>query len=126
MAVDQALVPRPAHPMVTAAPIPGPFSVTVTDGEDGATVLWVRGEVDVATAPALGAILASLDDGAPRVVVDLSQTTFIGAAGVHVLASARHHRCRAGRELVLKAPSAVARRVIRLSGMGQVLVVAAD
>lgn len=66
----------------------------VEQGRDGATVVSVSGEVDVATAPALRDRLASVADGADGrpVVVDLSGVTFIDSTGLGVLIGARK-RC---------------------------------
>jgi anti-anti-sigma factor len=49
-------------------------------------VLTVAGELDVATAPALTALLAdAASSGRPRVVVDVRAVTFLDAAGLRAL-----------------------------------------
>lgn len=54
-----------------------------------AVVVFVRGEVDVATAPALRTALATaLRRGPAVLVVDLSAVRFLGAAGLSELVTA--------------------------------------
>jgi anti-anti-sigma factor len=95
---------------------PGPerlLSVrTVPDPRPGRVVVEVVGEVDTCTAPALEVCLTSQarQPGVRELVVYLGQVTFLGAAGVTVLA--RAHRCCRMRG---------ARLVIRTGGRGGVL-----
>ncbi len=78
-------------------------------------VLSVQGEVDVVTAPVLNRLIASLDDGAPRVVVDMSGVTFIDSSGVGALIEVRRHLHQAGREMLVEAPSPFVARVLDLT-----------
>ena len=59
-------------------------------------VVGVGGEVDIATAPALGAALGSGDDEAD-LVIDLSRTTFLDCEGLHLMLSAGEAQQAAGR-----------------------------
>ncbi|WP_165777594.1 STAS domain-containing protein [Amycolatopsis antarctica] len=82
----RALGCRPAVPVRC-----GSLSLTVTRPGRGtaAVVVHVAGELDVLTAPALRALLwPRLVCAARTVVVDLSQVTFLGLAGVRVLDAA--------------------------------------
>jgi len=51
----------------------------------GVPIVTVGGEVDVSTAPALQAELSSIAEDTPRVVVDLSEVTFLDSTGIGVL-----------------------------------------
>ena len=63
----------------------------------GATVVVARGEVDVATAPALRvAVDEALDRAPDDVVVDLRGVTFIDSTGLGVLIGARRRSLDAG------------------------------
>jgi anti-sigma B factor antagonist len=63
--------------------------VVLEERRAGAVVLSVCGEVDLATAPALGAVLTLALRCVPAVlVVDLSGVDFLGAAGLAVLVAA--------------------------------------
>ena len=81
------------------------LSVTAVRGEHpGRVVVEVTGGVDGYTAPLLQLCLDSqaTQPGLRELVVDLAQVTFLGAAGVTVLAQA-HRRCRTrGARLVLR------------------------
>lgn len=69
-----------------------PFSASlcvVDAGAGEAEVLAVRGEVDIATAPALRKTMrAALEHGIRPVVVDLFDVRFMDSTGVHVLVEA--------------------------------------
>jgi anti-anti-sigma factor len=53
---------------------------------NGATVLSVLGEVDLATAPILDEHLAAVEAGdAERIVVDLDRVSFMDSSGLQVL-----------------------------------------
>jgi anti-sigma B factor antagonist len=88
------------------APDPGQLlSVTAAPGDQpGQTVVTAAGEVDAFTAPLLEACLCTQARrrGVRELVVDLRQVTFLGAAGVALLARVRW-RCQArGARLVLR------------------------
>jgi len=57
-----------------------------TSSRDGVSVLTLRGEIDVYTAPRLRqAIIDLVDGGAPRVVVDMEKVDFLDSTGLGVL-----------------------------------------
>jgi len=86
------------------------------------TVLSVEGEVDLATAPQLGAAIdAALTSGVREVCVDLSETTFMDSSGLHVLVEATHRAAEVGCELTLVCPPGPVARVIELSGVGELI-----
>jgi anti-anti-sigma factor len=79
------------------------------------SVVWLRGQHDIATVSVVSETLSraiALDDG--PVVVDLSGVQFMGAATVGVLLRAREYLRRQSRALVLRSPSASAQRVLEL------------
>ena len=59
----------------------------------GVPVLRAVGEIDVSTAPALRDQLIALPESNSRVIVDLSEVTFLDSTGLGVLISA-HKRLR--------------------------------
>jgi anti-sigma B factor antagonist len=115
-------------PTSPAAPDTGQLlSVTAVPGtRPGRVVVEVIGEVDAYTAPALDVCLHSQarQRGVRELVVDLSRVTFLGAAGVTVLAQA-HRRCRMrGARLVVHTGGQ--RRLLRplqLTGFADLVVV---
>jgi anti-sigma B factor antagonist len=95
-----------------------PLELDHRKDENGRDVIAVRGEIDVATSPALRERLyATIDQGARTVVVDLSQLAFIDSSGLGVLvATLKHIRERDG-ELVLKGLDHPAMRVFEITGL---------
>jgi len=81
-------------------------------------VVAPRGEVDALTAPQLGRRLLGLaDEGKTRVVVDLSNVTFMDSTGISVLLNAlRHQKTRSG-NLVLVCPTERIMRPFQITGL---------
>ena len=93
------------------------------DDHDGAAVISVSGEVDVAAAPALrdslARILAAGTGG--MVVVDLVGVTFIDSTGLGVLIGA-HKRCaEGGRELRVVVGEPRILKVFEITGLTDLL-----
>jgi anti-anti-sigma factor len=86
---------------------------------DGAMLVWVGGELDLATAPRLDDVLSSVcSTPVERVTVDISRLTFLSAAGLHVLVAAHDRLLNAGRKgLVFRGASVIVRRVFQLTGL---------
>src|SRR5687768_9510545 len=84
-----------------------------------ATVLCVRGEVDVATAPALRTAIAEVVRAEPKVlVIDLSAVTFLASAGLLALVEAT---AAGRREIRVVAAGRECVRPILLTGLDTVL-----
>ena len=82
----------------------GPVAFPARDADR--TVVWLRGEHDICTVPALSQILAraiALDDG--DLVVDLSGVQFMDASTVGVILRARDFLRLQSRSLALRSPS---------------------
>jgi anti-sigma B factor antagonist len=91
------------------------------------TVVWVRGEHDIATVAALSETLAwaiALDDA--DVVVDLSRVTFMDASTVGAVVHAREELWLRARSLSVRAPSRSARRILEVCGLGHLVEVEPD
>ena len=89
---------------------------------DGYTVVWAHGEIDVATAPALmhelaGAVRAQQC----RVIVDLTQVTFMDASGLNALAIATRRADVRDGEVRLVGACGIVRKVLHITGLEQVL-----
>ena len=87
-------------------------------GDADCTVVWVRGDHDIATKTSLAANVARAAHlEAVPLLVDLSAVTFMDASTVGVLVECRN-RLRARRQsLELRAPSAPARRLLEACGL---------
>ncbi|MFD7552230.1 STAS domain-containing protein [Streptomyces sp. NPDC059816] len=102
-------------------------SITITSGAHcGSSVVTVAGELDVYTAPALRDRLAEAFAAAERdLVCDLSAVTYFDSTAIGVLVGAfKKVRTLAGqRELRVVAPCDPVRKVLRLTGLDQVIFV---
>lgn len=103
--------------MVTIA---SPAGVTTRD--DGRTVIWLDGEHDIATVPALADELArAISADAAHLVIDLSGVKFMGAATIGELIRCRNRLCLESRTLTVRSPSRFARRLLDLCGLTDVV-----
>ena len=100
------------------------FEVDVED-LDGAVVLRLRGELDLATAPELRrAISVGLAADATGIVVDLAKLTFIDSTGITELLTGHDLARAGGRSFLLRHPGRVVLKTLRLIGVDGLLAVA--
>lgn len=100
-----------------AATEPREFAVDVST-IDGTTVVSVRGEVDLYTAPKLREQLDGAVQGdQPRVVVDLTQLDFIDSTGLGVLVGALKQVRAAGGDMTLRNPSRSTHKILEIAGL---------
>jgi anti-sigma B factor antagonist len=87
---------------------------------EGGLVVGPTGALDVAGSPALHTLLhRALDDGATRIVLDLSQVDFIDSTALRVLVSV--HKRLAGAGFAIVCPHARIRRIFDLTALDRVL-----
>jgi anti-anti-sigma factor len=96
--------------------------LSVETCRDGAmVVVTVRGEVDIATAPLLRAVLDGIYAARPRrVEMDLSGVTFLDSHALTTLIAARRRLAAGDVALVLRPPSRPVARVLAVSGLDRV------
>jgi anti-sigma B factor antagonist len=82
-------------------------------------VVAIAGEVDLATAPEMGAALDDALDVADDVVLDLSNTTFMDSSGIHTLFSGRNRAEALGRRLTIVCPPGAVRRLFDITGYSE-------
>ena len=104
-----------------------PFRIHAEVPADTSTsMVWVGGEIDVATAPVVHqAILDQIRAGYPT-VVDLAEVTFIDAAGVNALIRANRTARDYGRLLTIAGVGGFVGRVLRLTEADHVLYIAPE
>ena len=85
--------------------------------EDDAIVLRPRGELDMATAPALSEAIseAEREAQAAKVVIDLTELSFIDCTGIGALADAHRQAQGMGRSVVVANPGSWIRKVLDLT-----------
>ena len=92
------------------------FAVDVTSIE-GETVLTLHGELDLWTQPRFVAALEGLDDRVARVVLDLSDLTFIDCGNIGIIQRARMLAGLRGTAFVLRTPNPQLLRIMELTGL---------
>lgn len=123
MSADRLHRPASSTPLpaeaVSSVTGPEPLSVIVDQRDPGVVAVFVVGEIDSLTeAPLrnqLGRVLAT---GPERLVIDLSQVSFVGARGLSVLISATRTAADQGTAVQLNPPnSPVATRALEIAGL---------
>jgi anti-sigma B factor antagonist len=95
---------------------PADFEATVEPLEQGGTLVRVHGEVDMATCVELEAALERTGSG-ERVIVDLTDCTFLDSSGIRVLLKGSARLESTGGTASLVAPDARIRRVLEIAGL---------
>lgn len=92
------------------------------------TVLSVRGEIDLYTAPRLhGELVSALTCGAAqRLVVDMSGVEFCDSTGMNVLLAAHRRAREQGGDLELAGPRRTVRKILQVTGLESVFTVLDD
>jgi anti-sigma B factor antagonist len=91
---------------------------------DGAAMVCLSGELDIATAPRLREELIWLvNSGIRAVTVDLARLTFIDSTGLSVLVMAMKRFRREGGDLALRSPNPTALRVFEVTGLTKVFAI---
>jgi anti-anti-sigma factor len=97
------------------------MQVVATAGPAGGAVqLRVRGELDVASAPELTALLDQLLAGRPQsLVLELDELSFLDCAGMRPISAARRSLDAGMGTLVILHPRPLVERTLRLAGLGE-------
>ena len=104
------------------------YEVRVDYGEPGAVVVRVAGEVDMAVEPVLTQALqeAVAHGGVRRVIVDLEDLRFLDSSGIHSLVKGYHAAAAAGQSFRVRNAKGAVVRVLRVTGVADVLGLDAD
>lgn len=96
------------------------FFVTSRTERHGCTIAVFRGELDIASAPALREeLLGMLRPGASRLIIDLSAAGYADASGVAVLVSSGRRARLLGGWLRLASPASEVAMVLSVTGMSR-------
>ena len=91
------------------------YSVDSTSTE---TRIRARGEIDMAVADWFAeAITAALANGSPRVIVDLTEVTFLDSSGIRALLTANRVAAERCRSLTVENPAPMVHRVLEICGV---------
>jgi anti-anti-sigma factor len=107
---------------VSPIAIPG-FSFDEESPDDGTRVLTVHGELDMATAPGLGQRMRRLLfwRNVKRLIVDLSDVSFIDSSGVRTLIVSRTHADALDSTLLFVCPDGSVLRRVQAYGLDEKL-----
>lgn len=90
-------------------------------------VVTVGGEIDLYTAPQLrDELLGTLEDGARRLVIDMSRVEFCDSTGISVLLSAMKRFREKDGDLELVAPKPAVMKVLEVTGLNEVFTIHDD
>jgi anti-sigma B factor antagonist len=106
--------------------MPPQFSLTQDQIDDERHVIAVAGEIDLFTAPEMKAALGeALEAGRTRIVVDLSETTFLDSTALGVLIGAvKRLRSRDGRLTIVNVDPNIA-KTFEITGLDQIFTIRA-
>ena len=104
--------------------MPPEFALTQEALDDERHVVAVRGEIDLFTAPELKSALAdAIEEGRLRIVVDLSETTFLDSTALGVLIGAvKRLRSREGRLTIVNTDDNIA-KTFEITGLDQIFTI---
>jgi anti-anti-sigma factor len=81
-------------------------------------IFTLHGEVDLTTAPELGASIDhAIDQGHRFVVLDLAGLAFMDGSGLDVIENSARRLAKSGGTLTIRSPSAMVRRLLSLVGL---------
>ncbi|QGG95585.1 STAS domain-containing protein [Actinomarinicola tropica] len=98
------------------------FRVEVVD-EAGRPVVRVRGEIDVATAERFREAIAESLERDARLVIDMSDTSFMDSTGLSALIRAYHDTGRVKEAVQLRAVRPPVLRTLEISGISDLVTV---
>jgi anti-sigma B factor antagonist len=104
--------------------MPPQFSLSETNLDDQRHVVAVTGEIDLFTAPELKAMLSeAVEAGRTRIVVDLTETTFLDSTALGVLIGAvKRLRSRDGVLTIVNTDANIA-KTFEITGLDQIFTI---
>lgn len=107
--------------------MPPEFALSQEALDDERHIVAVRGEIDLFTAPELKSALAdAIEEGRLRIVVDLSETTFLDSTALGVLIGAvKRLRTREGRLTIVNTDDNIA-KTFEITGLDQIFTIRAS
>ena len=104
--------------------MPSEFAITEQGPEAGHHVIAARGEIDLFTAPDLKQVLTdTIEGGAHRVVLDLSEVSFLDSTALGVLIGAvKRLRSRGGALAIVNTDASIA-KTFQITGLDQIFTI---
>lgn len=95
------------------------------DQTKGIRRIALEGRLDAAGAQAAESEFNAAVDAGPNVIVDLTQVPFIASLGIRMLVAASQSQAKAGGKLVLAGPDEMTMRILKTTGIDQLVPVRA-
>jgi anti-sigma B factor antagonist len=106
---------------IVGAVEPAEFTAVIHE-EKLQTVVCLTGELDMASAPCFSrSLITALQRGAALLVIDVGQLDYIDACGLGVMVATRQALQLQSRDLVLRDPSAMLRKLLAIVHMGELV-----
>jgi anti-sigma B factor antagonist len=102
---------------------PDGFAVDVIEEDDGVVVVALGGEIDVVAVDELRQAVRKAASRSRRLVIDMTEMTFIDSSGLGVIARAHREFGQLREAIVLRSPNAAARRVLAISGIDRLVTI---
>lgn len=100
------------------------INVGMTQGN--VTLIGLAGRLDSVGTPLAEADFHAATSAGRNVVVDLSGVTFITSVGIRLLVDGARAQTRLGGKLILAGPDDVTRKVLKTTGVDQLVPICAD
>ena len=99
---------------------PADFHVELLRSAGDVAVVEASGELDIVTSPDFrDCLLGAIEEGAARVVVDLSGVAFIDSSALGALVGGARRSAELGSELMIVCPAGSVARVIEITGLNR-------
>ncbi len=102
------------------------INVDIVDLDNGITNVLLSGRMDVQGALAVDKKFSTIADEKKKVVIDLSQVTFLASLGIRTLIMSRKTLASKGGDMVLLNPQPNVEKVLRTSGVDTVIQIVRD
>jgi anti-sigma B factor antagonist len=95
------------------------FEISTATTEGGASIISVKGELDLSTADQLARSVWEASSGTHQLVLDLSACTFIDSSGLRVVLSMHKDLGEAGKATAIVASDGHVRKLLSLTAIDQ-------
>jgi anti-sigma B factor antagonist len=99
------------------------LDIQLDEGPEGHQICRPAGEIDAATVSQFRAVLGELSENL-RVVIDLSDVTFVDSAGLGALIGGIRRTRELGGDVVLACPRPSMARLLRTTGLDHIVTIA--
>ena len=97
------------------------MEIIVAKAEQGLGLIGLCGRLDAAGVQAGEAEFNTILAGMPDVIIDLAQVSFIASVGIRLLVAGAQAHAKVGGRMVMVRPDEMTRRILRTTGVDQVI-----